>query len=74
MIGLVAKLAKAAKLAQTAEAAIDVASNKLAPGDEKSGDGESSEKNPAGAAEHEPEVKISEFDESHGTAPSMFLI
>lgn len=33
MIGIVAKLAKAAKLAQTAEAAIDIASNKLAPGE-----------------------------------------
>ena len=37
MIGIVAKLAKAAKLAQTAEAAIDVASNKLSPGEDSTG-------------------------------------
>ena len=36
MIGLVAKLAKAAKLAQTAEAAIDVASNRIGGGEKRS--------------------------------------
>ena len=42
MIGIVAKLAKAAKLAQTAEAAIDVASSKIGAGDspEKPSEGE----------------------------------
>ena len=65
MIGILAKLAKAAKLAQTAEAAIDVASNKLGPkegggtGSDPSGEGDPS---PSGDGESVAPPEKSEFD------------